>query len=287
MRAHTAETVVVPLSDAELEMVKKLHAAWHMGFSHSVPQDMLALCERLEERVQRAVWGGGAGGGGAAPYFVKTSMRSPKDAVKVEHAPDDPPHVRLRNEVAACAVRSASAAIELCTASRRVVTDISYYQRYRIPGIPLNLVLRKWDSDVAGGVEWRCFIADGRLTAISQYHCYTALPEITSPTGHGETVRTNLAKLRGCLVAFQRRVHTDVVRCIGAASYVLDLATQRSARCEGFEVRLVEVNPIHMSGAALFSWKADRPTLLGRPGGARRADGLVELRVVGAVVGRV
>ena len=67
-----------------------------------VSQATLATCASLENRVQAAVWGPTHGAASTAPFFVKTSMRSPKDAVKVQHEPSAAPHERLRAEVAAC-----------------------------------------------------------------------------------------------------------------------------------------------------------------------------------------
>lgn len=276
LRAHTAETTTVLLSDAELTMMQTLHAAWHVGHGHSVDDATLEVHAALERRLQEGGWGDASGGeqgasvGASAQRFVKTSMRSPKDAVKVELVQGMPAHERLRREVEACAVADGAAALEMLVASKRVMSDVSHFRRYRVAGASeeFNVVLRRWDVAVAGSVEWRCFVAEGRLTAISQYHCYTPLPEVAGASAEG------LRATRDRLVDFQRRVHGAVLESVKVPSYVLDVAT-RVGGDEDVPVRLVEVNPLHASGAALFTWRLDAELLL-----RGRADGAVELRVM-------
>lgn len=272
LREHTSETYTVHLSEEDLEVLRKLHAAWHVG-SHCVENEILQRHAALECRVQDAVWGSSQD-----RFFVKTSMRSPKDAANVEHAHSDPAHVRLRREIMACCVTDAPAAVELLIKSKRVMIDIANFLRCRsAASLPLNLILRRWDDSVANSVEWRCFVADGRLTAISQYHCYTALPDLAGESQEDTSRRLRVARDR--IREFQEGVHAAVAGCIGACSYVLDVATGVDADVDE-KVRLVEINPMHSSGAALFSWRHDRDLLLGG-----REDERVELRVVGRVLG--
>lgn len=269
LRAHTAETFVVPLEDEDLEMLRKLHAAWHMGSSHSVDPATLERHGSLERRVQ-SVWDEAGPG---QRYFVKTSMRSPKDAVQV---PPGPTAERLRRQVEACAVTSAAGALDLCAASKRVMTDIGLFLKCRAAAEErLNLVLRRWDDGVSGSVEWRCFVSEGRLTAASQYHCYNEVPEIVAALRDGDGLGA-LRAVRDRLAAFQRQVHSVIVEALGVDSYVLDVATQVGGDAEA-PVRLVEINPLQTSGAALFSWRDNQALLL-----AGRPDGLVELRVARA-----
>jgi hypothetical protein len=267
LQDHTAETFTISLSDEDLEVLRKLHAAWHLG-NHSVENAVLERHAALERRVQQAVWGDRQD-----TFFVKTSMRSPKDAVDVEHASDDSAHTRLQREIAACCVTDAAAAISLLIGSKRVMTDIANYLKYRTQAsLPLNLILRRWEASIAESTEWRCYISDGRLTCVSQYHCYTTLPPIVG--GSTDEVLQRLRCVRERICAFQGAVHAQIVGCIGTCSYVLDVATEASAAVSS-QVRLVEINPLHASGAALFSWTRDRRLLL-----SGREDGLVELRVV-------
>eukprot|EP00927_Polykrikos_kofoidii_P060298 TRINITY_DN5530_c1_g1_i1.p1 TRINITY_DN5530_c1_g1~~TRINITY_DN5530_c1_g1_i1.p1 ORF type:complete len:480 (-),score=85.16 TRINITY_DN5530_c1_g1_i1:35-1474(-) len=268
LQEHTAATTTVPLEEADLTMMQKLHAAWHASHGHSVDDVTLRTHAAFEQRLQEAGWGDTKHAG--SRRFVKTSMRSPKDGVRVEHAPHTPPHERLQREVEACAVDSGAAALELLIASKRVMSDIGHFRRYRAQGASneFNVVLRTWDDAVAGTVEWRCFVADGRLTAISQYHCYTALPEIVHASAE------ELRATRDRLVAFHRRVHGAVEESVRVPSYVLDVATPVSGD-QMTPVRLVEVNPLHTSGGALFTWRHDTDVLL-----RGSTDGAVEMRLL-------
>lgn len=264
LREHTAETKVLPLSDDELTMFQKLHAAWHVGYGSSVDPRTMSVQENLERRLQQ-LWEGSQD-----PFFVKTSMRSPKDAVKVQS--EGAPHERLRQELASSAVRSAGEATELLAASRRVVTDIAQFRKYGSCQGALNLIMRRWDPFVASSVEWRCFVSEGSLTAISQYHCYTVLPEVIAAAAVPGA--PGLVEVRNRVAAFQKQVHPVIVDCLGLTSYVLDLATNVGGDMDTL-VRLVEINPFHTSGAGVFSWRHDGDLLL-----RGRADGIVELRVV-------
>jgi len=264
VRAITAETTIVPLSDAEWTVLQRLHAAWHIGYGHSVDSATLNEYAKIEQKLQEAAWGEQAAD--AARFFVKTSMRSPKDAAPVQYDANAPAHVRLQQEVEACAVTSAGAALELLVASKRVMVDIATFRRYRCSSeLQLNVVLRRWDADVADSVEWRCFVANGRLTAISQYHCFTTLPELAAATAQ------SLRVMRDALVAFQQAFHNSLALAVDSASYVLDVAASLDLQSA---IRLIEVNPLHASGSALFSWRHDKELLL-----HGRADGVPELRI--------
>jgi len=264
VRAITAETTIVPLSDAEWTVLQRLHAAWHIGYGHSVDSVTLSEYAKIEQKLQEAAWGSQAVD--AARFFVKTSMRSPKDAAPVQYDANAPAHVRLQQEVEACAVTSAGEALELLVASKRVMVDIATFRKYRCSSeLQLNIVLRRWDAEVADNVEWRCFVANGRLTAISQYHCFTTLPELTAATPE------SLRSMRDALLAFQLAVHTSVVHAVDSASYVLDVAASLDSQSA---IRLIEVNPLHSSGSALFSWRRDKELLF-----HGRADGVPELRI--------
>lgn len=272
LQEHTSKSVIVPLSDVDLQTLKQVRAAWHVG-SHALDMKTMEAFERLRDRVQEAGW---AQHGETTRYFVKTSMRSPKDAYKVDHGPNDPPHRRLLNEIAACAVENASDALELLLKSRRVDVDISNYLRYRCEGTQswkFNLILRKWDDSILSSIEWRCFVLEGRLTVISQYHCYTALPDVIAACRGAVDV---LKDVRSRIAAFHHRVHTSITNSIGTASYVLDVATPLR---ENAAVRVIEVNPVLSSGAALFSWVRDAQLIT-----QGRSDGSIELRVAHEVL---
>jgi len=273
LQGHTASTTIVPLEDTDLALIKTLYAAWHVGYGHSVDPKSLEAHAELEKRLQSAAWPDGLEGN----FFVKTSMRSPKDAAKMDDIAGEPEHEKLSRQVRALCMRNGAEAVELLCASRRVVEDIGHFLRYRVSSSDrLNVVLRQWDEGVVGAVEWRCFVAEGRLTGISQYHCYTTIPSIVAACEVGQEEPLNVTRAR--IARFQAEVHVAVAACLEMESYVLDVATPVGGHPED-PVRLIEVNPTHSSGAALFSWGRDEHLLsVGRP------DGLIELRVACPIV---
>lgn len=136
-----------------------------------------------------------------------------------------------------------------------------------IPSWTTQISIRKWETELDGEMEFRCFVYEGKLTAISQYNHYILVPSI----------RAHQDELFPLLVAFWE---TEVApRLKEYSNYIVDLAVI-GTRC-----LVVELNPFAVTtGAALFSWKWDADLLHHGPVCLRvreesmaNLDGLVEL----------
>ena len=61
-------------------------------------------------------------------------MRSPKDAIQLDHIVGEAPTDRLRRQIDAMQVTDAHSVVELLASSRRVAFDISFYFKHRYVG---------------------------------------------------------------------------------------------------------------------------------------------------------
>lgn len=126
------------------------------------------------------------------------------------------------------------------------------------------LIVREWDDDLRHDLEFRCFVHDNHLCAISQYNHYCVFDSVlTLVAGEGRK------QLIDEIVAYWRIVRNSLKHY---DSYVLDVARLGPGRwCT------IELNPFARStGGCLFDWNVDDDALHGR----NAADRLPELRVL-------
>ena len=217
-----------------------------------------------------------------AGFFVRMSNRSPKDGM-----PLDPSSLRTKlvamlpgststaADDAEALFRSASAndamvaycgaqlhclrvtsgreAMCLLLSSERVFVDLNQALECANDAKDVwqtSCILRKWDGGLRHDWEFRCFVHEGVLTAVSQYNHYCTFPDVRAAAeeGDGRTLRREI-------VAYWETMRDDVV----PASYVMDLCK----RSDGTWV-LIELNPFQTTtGACLFAWRADHAVLYG------------------------
>eukprot|EP00966_Prymnesium_polylepis_P249327 5764260-Prymnesium_polylepis.2 len=191
--------------------------------------------------------------------FVRLSTRSPKDAVdKVERlrrkavellrtrlaaaAPDDNAKLCALQEVTSelLSVSSAPEAFELLGMSSRCISDIVRMLDYRdaLPSWDLHLIVREY-RPLPPSAEFRCFVHERRLTAVSQYFCSCYYPELPAQR------EATLARIATFFAA----------QCeprLSLQSYIIDLAVLPDATW------IIELNPYApTTGACLFDWAAD------------------------------
>jgi len=115
-----------------------------------------------------------------------------------------------------------------------------------------SLILRDWEEGLRHDWEFRCFVCEKRLTAISQYNHYCVFEDVkqAAESGSGESLRKEIR-------AFWRRVQNNV----NPRSYVMDVCKLNNG-----EWKVIEVNPFApTTGGALYCWRADGATLRGEP----------------------
>ncbi|KAJ7888304.1 hypothetical protein B0H14DRAFT_2693508 [Mycena olivaceomarginata] len=227
-----------------------------------VPEEA-QLLEELGARVQAAI-DELAPGDGATGCFMKLSSRSPKDAaarsgvfesyyaraVRDEHGKlrelDDEQKLWIlyESEGAALRFRDAASVFRALVLSERVWQDMTLAMRHPETWRQ-NVILRKWEP-VPIDMEFRTFVSNGRLTAISQY-AY----QLYSP-------RLNDAAQLQLAIAAIRDLYNDlwpILAKTGFSSCVLDFGVIPPPPAAGgaWRATLIEINPFEeTTDGALF-----------------------------------
>lgn len=137
-------------------------------------------------------------------------------------------------------------AMSLLLTSERVYAEMIDWLRF---GEPEQLCFRVWEKQLTIDYEFRLFVYQGALTAISQYDHYTHYP-------HLFLIRD---KLQQELQMYWSSVHPHV--SMPDSSYIIDIAYLPQSDA----YKVVEINPYSpCTGAGLFSWQYDKEVLEGR-----------------------
>jgi hypothetical protein len=102
--------------------------------------------------------------------FVRLNSRSPKDATWPFEAP---------------ATISGKEALSMFAGSERILSDLCYFRR--IPEHPAYVCLREWHWGFRTENEFRCFVKDGELIAVTHYD-YTK--PWSGPADGGKAIRS-------------------------------------------------------------------------------------------------
>lgn len=234
---ETARTVFVPLRRIEVNAIVSHYRVWQNIRSASgstVSDEEFQALLNLQRRIDDELKSFGSKGA-----FLRLCGRSPKDSVlrttleefeslraKLGSDYDAMNECRRR----AMQIISASDAMWNLLTSERVYADALDVLEY---GEPEQLVLREWDDDMKMSHEFRSYIADSRIVAISQYDHYGYYP------------KTDRARV-------QSAVERAVARLdLGVPSFVADFLFVESSN----ECRLIELSPFRdCTGPALFTW---------------------------------
>lgn len=226
------------------------------GLEQSIDQAMTETCKDFQ----------------SSKFFVRLSMRSPKDASPVNPSRfqevlqtliADPRYgegtsfdtnrkmVAVSDCMSDLAVSSGLDAMWLLTSSERIFTDLlvatateELYAKH-----PMKVIVRAWEDRVDQRFEFRGFVSGGELTAISQYNHYCYFPEVVQRKD----------ELRELLHSFWSAQVRDRVPL---PDYIVDFAVLDGSS----EVVVIELNPFATTtGGALYDWKADREVLTQGP----------------------
>lgn len=103
-----------------------------------------------------------------------------------------------------------------------------------------SVVLREWQHNLTEDMEFRVFVYNDQVTAISQYNPYCVFDSLIS--------EHYLDKLHKNISDFVKSVHAKINR----SEYIIDLAILDN------HISIVELNPFAPStGPCLFDWKRD------------------------------
>lgn len=117
----------------------------------------------------------------------------------------------------------------------------------------MTVVAREWDDEVRLEREFRTFVVDGKLTAISQYDDQLAYPFVIA----------NQEKIVAVIVDCLARAELQIKIISANFGVVVDfLVVPDFGDGSAWQARIIELNPFgHMTGASLFTWTGDRRLL--------------------------
>lgn len=149
--------------------------------------------------------------------FIRLNSRSPKDATWPFEAP---------------ATISGKEAVSMMAGSERILDDLCYFRR--IPEHPAYVCLRDWVYGFQTRNEYRCFVRDGKLIAVTHYD-YTK--PWSGPEDGGKAIRQSI----------DAYFETTLRSRLPVATIVFDL----HANYDG-SFLLIEINPYGLSDPCHF-----------------------------------
>ena len=228
----------------------------------------MALLQQLEIDIARhmAAFKDGA-------VFVRVSDRSPKDGMPLL-AQGETVSACFEKALATCPPDDANAkmvilsdlqlrllrcgsprqVMNLLLTSERVIVDLllalDCYHVTEGASWSTCVILREWNDRLRGDFEFRVFVCDHKITAISQYNHYCRFDSLCREMDDA------------AIEALRRQIVTYVTALqprIDESSYVVDVAMVEH------QLFVIELNPFQTTtGAALFDWECDDAILHGR-----------------------
>jgi hypothetical protein len=147
-------------------------------------------------------------------------------------------------------VTSGRAAIDLLANSERILTDLN--RALDFPNLwDMKLIVRLFQS-IPYSMEFRGFVYDKKLTALSQYDPYICFEELNNP----KTQRRIIRKIEAFF-------NEQVMARVPYEHYIIDFGI-RNLKSKHAEIVVVEINSFEPStGSSLFSWDEDLDLLKG------------------------
>lgn len=138
-------------------------------------------------------------------------------------------------------VTTGKEAMSLLLTSERVFTDLHDWIKY---GEPEQIVLREFDPNLSMDYEFRAFINNNKVNALSQYDHYSIFPH----------VEREKDKIQKTILEQWKLVHPHV----GQPSYCMDFVYDPKADV----ATVIEISPfLPCTGAALFHWTETKTQL--------------------------
>ena len=121
-----------------------------------------------------------------------------------------------------------------------------------------NIIVRQWDCLLDPSMEFRCFVYQSDLTAISQYNHYCKFYPLQNDHVI-QRIKTTIMdywhrKIKPLMDPYREKY----------ANYIMDVGLIEEESSNEVQCRVIELNPFASStGASLFDWKADVKQLTG------------------------
>jgi len=217
----------IPLSNSHIETLlssynTKTSSSALSGFIQLINDAILSEYGKLEKHQQKT-------------FFPRISTLSPKDIVVSEAS-----HKEMQ-------VKNGEEVVSVFLKSERLRQSLQQFQKFNDPEKKLYLILVEWQQFERKG-EFRCFVYKEKITAISQYHCY-------SNFGFNETDKKVI------LQAIQT-LWDGVSLYLPYEDCVMDVYIDFST--DEHLTSIIEFNPWGgdlIAGSALYNWETDRAIL--------------------------
>jgi hypothetical protein len=268
IKDHTFDTVFLDLTAAQAKAINAKHEQWKKNkitleqALHDLEIDepsFITLREQCTNVIQSFP---------NKQAFVKLSSRSPKDVcdeqvfeklynfeletLTEEQRKDNHELVLAISRAATKMLRveSYDEVISLLVQSERVHEDFEEELYFRPEKFGVSLVLREWWAQIDIDLEFRAFVYDNQLNALSQYNYICYIDYIVKY--HPQIVKRIKEFFE---IARPKLTHVN--------SYIIDFTVDRhSLYNENIPaqdcIRIIELNPFEVgTGACLFDWKTD------------------------------
>ena len=122
-----------------------------------------------------------------------------------------------------------------------------------------NIIIREWNDLLDPSMEFRCFVYQSNLTAISQYdyHCkyYHLQNDVTVQQIKTTIIKYWQEKIKPLLDPLPEKY----------PNYIIDIGLIENKSTNGYDCIVIEMNPFDTStGASLFDWTRDSDQLRGQ-----------------------
>lgn len=262
VKPFTFPSVFLPLQKSECKAIQAAYNVGVRGARKLLTREEIEILKNLQKSLDEVFDEHFSENGKGA--FVRLCGRSPKDGEPYnmsqvykeyqKHLEDILPGfspgdtVDIKAKMTAIArtswlkVRSGADVLSLLLTSERVYADMLDWERF---GEPEQICLRHWDENITMDYEFRVFVNEEKITAISQYDHYLYYPHLEDKR---DTIEEAIRK-------FWKDVHID----LDIKSYVIDIAyVPTSGQCI-----MIELSPfLACTGSALFSWSVESDLMI-------------------------
>ena len=245
---------LIEISDNEVKRIVQLHDDTNRGrdLSFSI-NEIKRFSTLFEERLKNIKVDSENG------FFFKLNSRSAKDSWYYKQnklmesilSKNKDKSVTKNRSLQACKAFTAYDVISAMVGSSRVSEDCRSYLQWKCANKPpVQLVIQDWIS-FPSEYEFRCFIFNGRVTAINQLCWSEYIPHI-------EQNSSLQMKIVQSVVDIQKKVHP----LLPWNNYIMDVIFDIKNECS----QICEFNPwgpYSCTGSQLYNWELDSPILFG------------------------